>query len=75
MQLVILGLNHKTVPVEIRERFSLSSGAIRQALTCLDDYDGIDEAVVLSTCNRSEVYAVVDDEKANLQAMKDFFFP
>ena len=74
MQLVILGLNHKTVPVEIRERFSLSSGAIRQALTCLDDYDGIDEAVVLSTCNRSEVYAVVDDEKANLQAMKDFFF-
>jgi glutamyl-tRNA reductase len=74
MQLVILGLNHKTVPVAIREAFAVSAEAIRSRLTDLDDYNGIDEAVILSTCNRSELYAVVNDERENRQSLYDFFF-
>lgn len=73
MDLVILGLNHKTVPVAIREHFTMTPDAIHDALQHLDDYGGLREAVILSTCNRSEVYAVVDDVRDNEQALRDFF--
>lgn len=59
MQLISLGLNHKTAPVDVRERFSLTSDDIRRGLSHLNEYAEIEEAVVLSTCNRSELYAVV----------------
>ncbi len=58
MQLKVLGLNHTTAPIEVRERFSVTKDAIRRGLENLDDYDGLSEAVILSTCNRSEIYAV-----------------
>ncbi len=74
MQLLILGLNHKTAPVEVRERFSIPKQSVRQGLANLNDYEGINEAVVLSTCNRSEMYAVVDDAKEDLPTLKQFLF-
>jgi glutamyl-tRNA reductase len=74
MNLVVLGLNHKTAPVDVRERFSITKEAIRAGLAHLNDYESLNEAVVLSTCNRSEIYAVVDDKEAGLLAMKQFFF-
>lgn len=58
MQLKILGLNYKTAPVEVREKFSLDKESIRRGLENLDGYDGLEEAVILSTCNRTEIYAV-----------------
>ena len=58
MHLKILGLNHTTAPIEVRERFSVSKEALRRGLENLDDYDGLNEAVVLTTCNRNEIYAV-----------------
>ncbi len=58
MQLQILGLNYKTAPIEIREKISIDRDAIRRGLENLDDYDGLNEAVILSTCNRTEIYAV-----------------
>ena len=61
MHLTVLGLNYKTAPVEVREKFSLSAESIRRGLENLDDYDGLNEAVVLSTCNRSEIYSVTAD--------------
>ena len=64
MQLKILGLNHKTAPIEIREKFSISKEALRRGLENLDGYDGLNEAVILSTCNRSEIYAVTADDCA-----------
>lgn len=63
MQLVVLGLNHKTAPVDVREAFSLSEERIRASLTHLDDYSEIAECVILSTCNRTEVYAVMDEDE------------
>lgn len=74
MQLAVLGLNHKTVPVEVRERFAISPDNINKGLHHLDDYDGISEAVILSTCNRTEIYAVLDDADEDQCSMKDFFF-
>ena len=61
MHLKILGLNHRTAPIEIREKFSVGKEALRRGLENLDDYDGLSEAVILSTCNRSEIYAVTAD--------------
>ena len=74
MQLLMLGLNHKTAPVEVRERFSLAKGAVRQGLMNLSEYDGLQEMVVLSTCNRSEIYAVVDDAASDEATLKQFLF-
>ena len=59
MQIKVLGLNYKTAPVEVREKFSLDKESIRRGLENLDDYDEIEEAVILSTCNRTEIYAVI----------------
>lgn len=73
MQLVVLGLNHKTVSVEIREKFAIPVDHINEGLNHLEDYDGINEAVVLSTCNRAEIYAVVDDGAKALPELKEFF--
>ena len=62
MHLKILGLNHRTAPIEIREKFSISKEALRCGLENLDSYDGLNEAIVLSTCNRSEIYAVTAED-------------
>lgn len=61
MQLVVMGLNHKTAPVEVRECFSFSEEQVNSALRHLHEYEEISECVLLSTCNRTEIYAVVDD--------------
>ena len=62
MHLKILGLNHRTAPIEIREKFSVGKEALRRGLENLDGYDGLSEAVVLSTCNRTEIYAVTAED-------------
>ena len=75
MQLIVLGLNHKTAPVDVRERFSIPKEAIRRGFCHLAEYGPLHEAVVLSTCNRSEIYAVADGDGANaLEAVRQFFF-
>jgi len=56
MPLKILGLNHTTAPVEIREQVIYSGDAIGRALVEIVALPGIDEAVLLSTCNRTEIY-------------------
>ena len=74
MQLIVLGLNHKTAPVEVRERFSIPSDKVSRGLKHLEDYEALNEAVILSTCNRSEMYAVVDDAEEDLPTVKQFLF-
>jgi glutamyl-tRNA reductase len=61
MPLQIFGLNHNTAPVEIREQVIFSGDAVPRALLQLLDLDGIDETVLLSTCNRTEFYVVSDE--------------
>lgn len=70
MQLQVLGLNYKTAPIEIREKFSVSKNSIRRGLENLAEYDGLNEAVILSTCNRTEIYAACADDSVN--SIKNF---
>lgn len=72
MQWAVLGLNHKTVPVEIREKFSMPQESIKNGLRHLEDLPGISEAVVLSTCNRTEMYAVLSSTEAK-ESLRRFF--
>jgi glutamyl-tRNA reductase len=58
MSLVVIGLNHRTSPVELRERFAFEEDKIPAALQFLSDHGLAGEAVIVSTCNRVEIYAV-----------------
>ncbi len=72
MVLAVLGLNHKTVSVDIREKFAIGEESARDGLHHLGEDDEIKEAVVLSTCNRTEIYAVLKDEESE-KALYKFF--
>ena len=61
MALLALGLNHKTAPVDIRERVTFGPDIIVGALRSLSEHPGVEEAVILSTCNRTELYCVLQD--------------
>ena len=57
-------MSHRSAPVEVRERVAFPPCAGRSLLRRLKDEGVVSEAVLLSTCNRTEVYAVVEDEGA-----------
>lgn len=61
MKLLVLGLNHKTAPLEVRERLTFGPDIVAGALRDLTSQEGVDEAVVLSTCNRTELYCALAD--------------
>ena len=57
MSIVAIGLSHRTAPVTVRERFAFDPARIPSILQTLRDSRIVDEAVILSTCNRVEIYA------------------
>ena len=61
MPLKILGLNHNTAPVEIREQVVFAGEEIGHALAAVGDLKGVEEVLLLSTCNRTEFYVIADD--------------
>ncbi len=62
MPLYALGLNHQTAPVSLRERVAFDAAALPAALASLHALPQVREVALLSTCNRTELYAVVDDD-------------
>lgn len=76
MQLLVLGLNHKTAPVEIRERFNFSNDQVAELMQRIRSLDFISEAMLLSTCNRTELYMVLDEPQIAApyikKVLKDF---
>ncbi|MGA0845496.1 MAG: glutamyl-tRNA reductase [Luteolibacter sp.] len=60
MEILCLGLNHRTAPVEVRERFAVAAHELGNAVVALQQLEGIEEAVIVSTCNRTEYYLVAD---------------
>jgi glutamyl-tRNA reductase len=60
-ELLALGVSHKTAPLDLRERLSLTEGSAVGALGELTAAEGIHEAAAISTCNRTELYLVVSD--------------
>lgn len=64
MPLYTLGINHRTAPVAIRERLSFDPEQVPAALASLRHLPGVSEAAIVSTCNRTEIYAYLDGEGA-----------
>lgn len=60
MHIVVVGLNYRTAPVEVRERFSFADTDMPQALEELKRTKSVLEGVIIATCNRTEIYVVVD---------------
>jgi len=62
MHLFAFGINHKTAPVAIREQAAFAPEQLAQALRDITAHAGVDEATILSTCNRTEVYCRLDQD-------------
>lgn len=75
MHLVVIGLNHKTAPVAMRESLVVSEENLPRALEALGARPCVTECCILSTCNRTEIYAVTarhEDEEALIDFMSDY---
>lgn len=72
MHIIAVGLSHKTAPIEIREKLAIPESRMGEALARLCSYQGVREGVLLSTCNRVEVYAVVDEIESGYGRIQDF---
>jgi glutamyl-tRNA reductase len=69
---VVVGINYRTAPVEIRERLSIHHSQVKASLEELGKCPGIKGVVLLSTCNRLEIYAVTIEAESGIQALKNF---
>lgn len=72
MSIFCLGVNHKTAPVEIRERLAFAEKSIPQHLGEIREIELVDEAVVLSTCNRVEIYGAAESPSEALDKLIDY---
>lgn len=72
MNIVIVGLSHKTAPVEIREKVAFSPAAMEQPLKLVIALPSVSEAVIVSTCNRVELYAISRQSDAAIIELKQF---
>ena len=73
MNIVCFGLSHQTAEVDIRERFAFADTELPAAVRRLQALDGVREALILSTCNRVEHYAVLDDGPEPARRASDLF--
>ena len=72
MNIVVVGLSHKTAPVEVREKLSIPEPQIENAIADLVSYPHIAEAAILSTCNRLEIYIVTPETEQGLREVTQF---
>jgi len=72
MHIVVVGLSHKTAPVEIREKLSFGEHKLEEALHHLLAYDHLNEGLIVSTCNRTEIYVVCDHIDSGVNDVKQF---
>src|SRR5918911_478027 len=74
MSIVLVGLNHKSAPVEVRERLAFSDDACSEALRALVDGAALREGLIVSTCNRVEVVATTGsvDSSAGATRISNF---
>jgi len=72
VSVVVIGLNHRSTPLDLLERMTIGDAALPKALHDLIARADVSEAVVLSTCNRTEVYAVAERFHGAYQDIRDF---
>ena len=68
MNLIVIGVNHQTAPVEVREQFAISEARLPEAVKRLASQPGIEEAMIVSTCNRVELVARANGDDVDLQS-------
>lgn len=74
MNFFVLGVNHKTAPVQVRERFAVPEARMPEALGKLTSMNGVEEAMIVSTCNRVEIFARAKDADCDLQQFVREYF-
>lgn len=74
MKIIVVGISHKTAPLGIREQLSFSDIDLGNSFSMLANFSCLKEYFILSTCNRVELYAVGEDEKEVIDAIKDFLY-
>ena len=74
MSLILVGTNHKYSPITFREKLSFSRKRLKDTLNLLGEREVLKGAVILSTCNRVEIYASVEDLKVGIREIEDFIF-
>jgi len=72
MELIVIGLNHKTAPIEIREKLAFQEAEIEKALCQVKSLPSLKENMILSTCNRVEIYAVAREPEKAILDLKNF---
>ena len=68
--LILVGLNHRTAPVDVRERLSVSDAKLEETTLSLRSIEGVEGAAVLSTCNRVEAVVSTNDEDVIAQIVE-----
>ena len=71
-EIVIVGLSHRSAPIEVRESVAFENSYVRAALRRLRDYPSVCEGVILSTCNRVEVVAAASDSQSAFDNITEF---
>src|ERR1035437_592099 len=66
MTLVLIGVNHKTAPIELRERIAISRDLLPETTRALAAVPGVTECMIVSTCNRVEILAAVEPGASDL---------
>jgi len=74
MTFQLIGVNHKTAPVEVRERLAIPESRLPEALKLFTQFPGVDEGMILSTCNRVELLARTKNGGADLKGFLGDFF-
>ncbi len=72
MNIVVVGLSHKTASVEVREKLSIPEAQIEEAIALLKSYPHIQEIAIISTCNRLEIYGVATDIEQGVREISQF---
>ena len=72
VNLILVGVNHKTTPVEIREKLAFTKGKIEESVDLIFNFPEIIEHTILSTCNRVEIYARANCQDSAINSIKQF---
>ena len=72
MNIAVVGLSHKTAPIEVREKLSIPEAQIEGAIAHLLSYAHVDEVTILSTCNRLEIYIVSSETTQGINEVTQF---
>jgi glutamyl-tRNA reductase len=73
MKTVVIGLNHKTADVDLREKLAFNGQKLEEGIRQIRELPEIKETVIVSTCNRVEIYLTVKDVEKAFASVKDFF--